>query len=45
MIIGGVAAAIFLIAVALIVVTLNLKPTNTGEGLLVMKRRRRADDG
>ena len=30
LVIGGVAAAIFLIAVALIVVTLNLKQTNMG---------------
>ena len=30
LVIGGVAAAIFLTAVALIVVTLNLKPDNSG---------------
>ena len=36
LVIGGVAAAIFLIAVALILVTLNLKQTNIGGGLFVM---------
>ena len=32
-----VAAAIFLVAVALILVTLNLKPTDIGEGLIMWR--------
>ena len=41
LVIGGVAAAIFLIAVALIVVTLNLKQTNMGGEMYLMMILRR----
>ena len=41
LVIGGVAAAIFLIAVALIVVTLNLKQTNMGAEMYLMMILRR----